>query len=128
MEGSQDQREHERIAAAFVSARQGAEGLPDYPGAIPEALESAYQVQDHAISLMKDDIGGWKVGRIMPPLDAHYGSDRLAGPIFKKSIVQADLKTPVSMPIFREGFGAAEAELLMRIGQDSDPAKPEAAP
>ncbi|MBB5685299.1 2-keto-4-pentenoate hydratase [Sphingobium boeckii] len=123
MEGSQDQREHERIAEAFVSARRDAQGLPSYPGTIPEALESAYLVQDCAIAMTSDGIGGWKVGRIMPPLDAHYGSNRLAGPIFNASIVSADPQTPVSMPIFRDGFGAAEAELLLRIARDPDPAK-----
>jgi 2-keto-4-pentenoate hydratase len=99
-----------QIAEAFVEARREKRGLPEYPGDIPAALEEAYVVQDHAIALDGRQIGGWKVGRINPPRD---GVDRLAGPIFADSIVEA--RDGLEMPIFGAGFGAAEAEFLLRL-------------
>jgi 2-keto-4-pentenoate hydratase len=100
------------IAQSFVDARRDGRSLPDYPGTIPVALADAYAVQDAAIALNAAEIGGWKVGRINPPID---GIDRLAGPIFMRQIVDA-LPDPVAMPVFVGGFGAAEAEFLLRIG------------
>lgn len=123
MDISQGGTEHRRIAEAFVAARRGAKALPDYPGAIPESLESGYQIQDHAIRLFGGSIGGWKVGRIMPPLADHFGSDRLTGPIFASGIFFGGDGKPVSMPVFADGFGAAEAEFLLRIGSAPNPAK-----
>ncbi|HVI99976.1 MAG TPA: fumarylacetoacetate hydrolase family protein [Sphingomonas sp.] len=100
------------IARSFVFARREARGLDRYPGAIPPTLAAAYEVQDAAIALDGTTIGGWKVGKIDPPVD---GSNRLAGPIFVRHIV-AETDAPVAMPVFSEGFAAAEAEFLLRIG------------
>lgn len=100
-----------RIAAAFVSARREARALPDYPGALPTELDQGYAVQDAAIGLMGERIGGWKVGRVNPPIGDVV---RLAGPIFADRIVEADDDAP-EMTIFSDGFGAAEAEYLLRI-------------
>jgi len=100
------------IARSFVDARRAGRALPDYPGTVPVALADAYAVQDAAIALNEAEIGGWKVGRINPPID---GVDRLAGPIFTRQIVTASAE-PVAMPVFVGGFAAAEAEFLLRIG------------
>jgi 2-keto-4-pentenoate hydratase len=102
--------EARRIAETFVEARRESRGLPEFPGDIPAALDQAYAVQDHAIAFDGRPIGGWKVGRINPPRD---GVDRLAGPIFSDCIVQA--RNGLEMPIFGQGFGAAEAEFLLRL-------------
>lgn len=99
------------IAQSFVEARRAGRSLPDYPGRVPVALADAYAVQDAAIALNEAEIGGWKVGRINPPID---GVDRLAGPIFTSQIVKATGE-PVAMPVFVGGFAAAEAEFLLRI-------------
>lgn len=123
MEETQAGIEQDRIAEAFVSARRAARGLADYPGTIPESLKSAYSVQDTAIRLHGDSVEGWKVGRIMPPLDAQFGADRLAGPIFGATVFFDQVGKPVSMPVFEDGFGAVEAEYLLRIGTQPDPAK-----
>lgn len=125
---SHDGAEYQGIAARFVAARRDVRGLADYPGAIPQTLDNGYAIQDRAIGLTNLPIGGWKVGRIMPPLSERYGSDRLAGPIFVPTILAVDAASrtdgkPVSMPIFAEGFGAAEAEFLLRIGAAPDPQK-----
>jgi 2-keto-4-pentenoate hydratase len=113
--------ESERIAQAFVAARRDARALPDYPGSRPETLEAGYAIQDHAIALRGSAVGGWKVGRIWPPLDAKLGTNRLAGPIFTDQIVA---EAPgLTMAVFDGGFGAGEAEYLLRIGTAPDPAK-----
>lgn len=106
--------EGERIAQAFVTARRDAQTLAQYPGRRPETLAEAYAIQDHAIALRRVAVGGWKVGRINPPIDRELGTNRLAGPIFADRIV--DAAPGLSMPVFEGGFGAAEAEFLLRIG------------
>jgi 2-keto-4-pentenoate hydratase len=106
----------EKIAARFVAARTTGTSLPNFPGDIPTTLADAYRVQDIAIARIAGDIGGWKVGRIFSPLAEQYGSDRLAGPIFKKSIHVASSAAPQTGLVFSGGFGAVEAEFLFRIG------------
>ena len=107
------------IARAFVDARRSGSALPDFPGEIPVTLDAAYAVQDAAILLTERPVVGWKVGRINPPID---GVDRLSGPIFATTVFDAT-DDSLRMPIFADGFGAAEAEFLIRIGTAPDPAK-----
>lgn len=107
------------IAARFLAARRAAEGLTGYPGDLPATLEEAYRIQDEAIAAWGQRVIGWKVGRILPPLSGHFGTDRLAGPIFA-SRDTADAHEP-SMPVFAHGFAAAEAEYLLRIGHAPEP-------
>jgi 2-keto-4-pentenoate hydratase len=104
------------IAARFLAARRAGAGLTDYPGVLPETLEEAYGVQDHAIAAWNRPVIGWKVGRINPPLSDHFGVDRLAGPIFASETAAQDGRAP-DMPVFAEGFAAGEAEFLLRIGR-----------
>lgn len=107
----------ESVAQAFVAARQAGGALPDYPGQRPETLEDAYAIQARAIALMNAPVVGWKVGRIGDALVDRYGANRLAGPIFPDHVVRAELSTsPPEMPVFAEGFAAAEAEFLLRLG------------
>lgn len=108
-----------QIAQSFVEARRAGHGLPDYPGPVPTDLDTGYVVQNVAISLIDDHVAGWKVGRINPPIQ---GIDRLAGPIFAAAVFDA-APEPVAMPIYVDGFGAAEGEFLLRIGAGFDPAK-----
>lgn len=111
-----------RIARTFVDARRNGHAVPDYPGTLPTTLTEAYAVQDDALSLAEGEVVGWKVGRINPPID---GIDRLSGPIFAGSVHDQAEPTanPVAMPVFADGFAAAEAEFLLRIGTAPDPAK-----
>lgn len=108
-----------QTAGAFVAARRAARGLPDYPGDQPTSLADAYAIQAHAIELTGEPVAGWKVGRINPPLDRRFGSNRLAGPIFAAQIMPG-AGVP-AMPVFADGFAAAEAEFLLRIGTTPDP-------
>lgn len=107
------------VADAFVAARRDRRALADYPGAMPTDLVSAYRIQDAALRLAQDTVVGWKVGRINPPID---GIDRLSGPIFAGQVADAATGS-AAMPVFADGFAAAEAEFLLRIGTAPDPAR-----
>lgn len=110
------------IARAFVEARRAGTGLPDFPGAMPATLADAYAVQDAALALADGRVAGWKVGKIAPEVE---GQNRLAGPIFADQVVDAsgEIADEPSMPIFADGFGAAEAEFLLRLAVTPDPDK-----
>ena len=103
------------IAQAFVQARSESRPLSAYPGVRPETLEEGYAIQDEAIGLAKGAIVGWKVGRIIAPLDARFGANRLAGPVIGDT-VREFTGNPVEMPVFAGGFAAAEAEFMLRLG------------
>ncbi len=113
----------EDIARTFVDARRDRRAIAAYPGPAPQSMDDAYSVQDSAIRYDGRTVGGWKLGRINPPHLERLGANRLAGPIFVDQIVAAPGGADVAMPIFAQGFGAAEAEFLLRIGTAPDPAK-----
>lgn len=115
--------EGQKIAEAFVHARKSGTILHDYPGTRPESLKEAYAIQDHALEVWNRPIGGWKVGKINPPLDDRLGANRLAGPIFEDVIVKAGA-SPGIMPIFHGGFAAVEAEFMLRISPPSGITEP----
>lgn len=112
----------EQIARAFVDARRTGVALADYPGDMPGSLADGYRVQDAALALSSRAVAGWKVGKIDPPFD---GTNRLAGPIFADQIVigEGGDGAYADMPVFADGFAAAEAEFLLRLGTAPDPAK-----
>ena len=103
------------VAEAFVDARRRARGLAAYPGEAPIDLAAAYRIQAHAIRLDGRAVAGWKVGRINPPEDARLGTNRLSGPIFADTIVAVHNGAVPAMPVFAEGFAAAESELLLHV-------------
>ncbi|HQS68112.1 MAG: 2-keto-4-pentenoate hydratase [Novosphingobium sp. 28-62-57] len=105
----------DHVAKAFVDARHAARALPVYPGIAPHNLAAAYTVQDRAIAIDGRVVAGWKVGRINVPLDSQLGANRLAGPIFADSIVDAAAGDTPHMPVFAGGFAAAEAEMLLHV-------------
>lgn len=116
------------IAKAFVDARKNGTVLAEYPGNRPSDLATAYAIQDCALSLWEREVGGWKVGKINPPQDELLGANRLVGPAFADQIFLAGEKRHV-FPIFAGGFGAVEAEYMLRIApQGGDlPCDPEKA-
>lgn len=115
--GLQDGSPSAEIAEAFVGARRAARALDRFPGEIPTSLASAYMVQDAAIALAGQPIGGWKVGRIAPTLQAAMGANRVSGPIFATNIWRSS-DAPVRLPVILGGFAAAEAEIALEIGAD----------
>ena len=108
----------EQVARRFVEARLSAKALGDYPGPMPDDLQSAYAIQEAAIALWPDKIAGWKVGRINPPDSDKYGEIRLAGPIFARAVFKASHGV-VDFPVFAGGFAAVEAEYVFEIGEDA---------
>lgn len=110
----------DEIARAFVAARRTGAALSDYPGALPETMDAAYRIQARAIALFDAPILGWKVGRIPDPLVAVHGNNRLTGPIFAGSVVEAGAGEIPDMPVFGGGFAASEAEYLLRIARLPD--------
>ncbi|HSD69883.1 MAG TPA: hypothetical protein VLB07_10025 [Woeseiaceae bacterium] len=111
------------IASKLVSARLAARPLKDYPGEIPQDLATGYICQDFAIDLWPDEIRGWKVGRIPPALEDVFHSDRLAGPIFGRSIRHASNGEALEMRVFEGGFAAIEAEFVAVIAADAPAGK-----
>lgn len=109
------------IAGRFLAARRAAEGISGYPGDMPGSLEEAYRIQDAAIAAWPHSVRGWKVGRVAPPFTSQFGTDRLAGPIFR--VAEASEDRDAIMPVFADGFAAGEAEFLFRIGSAPAPGK-----
>ena len=110
------------VAARLVSARLDARPLEAYPGSPPTTLEQGYLVQEVAIHLWPDEIVGWKIGLVPPPLREKLGSDRVAGPIFSRAVRKANSGV-VEFPVFEGGFAAVEAEFVFRIGRDAPAGK-----
>jgi 2-keto-4-pentenoate hydratase len=117
-----DQDSVGEIARAFVGARRAARGLPAYPGTLPDDLDLAYRIQDAALAEDGRPVAGWKIGRINPPFDSRFGTNRLAGPIFDGTIAH---QNGAALPVIAAGFGAAEAEFLLQLGHAPDPARAE---
>lgn len=111
------------IAGSFVAARKDARALDGFPGEPPPNLDASYRVQDEAIALWPDEIAGWKIGRVQAHQAAALGADRLAGPIFKHLVWNAD--GDVAFPVYENGFAAVEAEYVFRIGKDAPADKTE---
>ena len=107
----------DEIATSFVNARKAAKGLPAFPGEKPTTLHQAYAIQNAAVGLWGAPVLGWKVGRINGADIERYGVDRLAGPIFAPLI--DGLHGPVETPMFADGFGAVEGEVIFFIGEDA---------
>lgn len=123
--GSTASEDAPTIAESFVTARLSNTALDQYPGDIPANLSAAYVIQDLAIDLWPDQIGGWKVGRIPPHLEDDFGCDRIAGPIFNESINDVIGGNTPDMPVFVGGFAAVEAEFVAVIASDTPADKSE---
>jgi 2-keto-4-pentenoate hydratase len=109
------------IAGRFVRARQQGASLPDFPGQIPDNLVTAYRVQDIAIAQWPDRVVGWKVGYIAPERRDASGDERLLGPIFDRALQMATgshLTASLDFQVFSGGFGAVEAEYVLRLDAD----------
>ena len=107
------------MAAAFVKARRSAGSFTQYPGTQPPDLASAYRCQDEAIALWHDAVVGWKVGWIPEPHSTTYGSQRLVGPIFGRSVHRVLPGAIQDAPVFARGFAAVEAEFVFQLAKDA---------
>lgn len=102
-----------------------AETLPGFPGALPDSLDGAYAIQAASIARWADTVAGWKIGMIPADLRLRVGQERLAGPIFKSSIVGIEPGATRTMPIYAGGFAAVEAEFILELGCAIHPSKKE---
>lgn len=103
------------VARAFVDARRSRTAITRYPGMPPASLAAAYAIQDEALSLWGEPVGGWKVGRINPPLDGRLGADRLAGPALARNIIESRDGAITRFPAIAGGFAAGESEFMVRL-------------
>jgi 2-keto-4-pentenoate hydratase len=107
------------IAKKFVAARLRGSSLAEFPGTIPSNLEVAYLCQEAAIPRWPDVIAGWKIGLVSSDVENAPGQMRLAGPIFRRSVIHASsVAPPVIFPVFVGGFAAVEAEFVFEISRD----------
>lgn len=107
------------IAEAFVDARLRGGSVPGFPADIPEDLATAYRVQDLAIARWPDRVVGWKVGYIAPERRDASGDERLLGPIYARQL--STRAEDAAVPVFVGGFGAIEAEYVLRLQTDAPP-------
>ena len=114
-------------ARSFVSARQAAVALPEFPGGrLPPDMASGYTVQETAIGLWKDEIAGWKVGLVPPALQPSMGTTRLAGPIFQRGVIhRQDGDAATRLPGIPGGFAAIEGEMVAVARVDAPATKTE---
>ncbi len=115
------------IADSFVSARRQGRALAAFPGDIPDDLVTAYRVQDLAIAQWPDRVAGWKVGFIAPERRDASGDERLLGPIFARQL-QLTTGGQLRFQVFAGGFGAVEAEYVLRLDADAPADKTEWTP
>jgi 2-keto-4-pentenoate hydratase len=106
------------IVNSFVQARMQARALNEYPGTVPETLETAYRCQELAIERWPDRIAGWKVARIGAAAQSVYPEERLIGPVFSSNVRFAKSIDAIDCPVFEGGFAAVEAELVIRVAGD----------
>jgi 2-keto-4-pentenoate hydratase len=106
----------DHIVTTFHQARLAARPLPGYPGAeVPATLAEAYAIQRASISAWPDRVAGWKVAAIQPQWRAAYPAERLAGPVFSRSLIRAG-HDAVEFPVIEGGYAAAEAEFAVLLG------------
>lgn len=114
------------IAAALVAARRRGVALARFPGAVPDTLEQAYAIQLHAIDLSKEEIAGWKVGRITGAWQQRFGIDRFIGPVFARGVTRARADEDSVFPLIAGGSAAFEAEFIYVADRNLDGRDPAA--
>lgn len=113
----------EMVAEQFVRARLAGQPLPQYPGALPDTLATAYRCQDLAIDRWPDAVVGWKVARIGAAWARQFPEERLVGPVFQRNLRWARTGQVVDCPVIDGGFAAVEAEIVLQVSEDAPPRK-----
>ena len=118
-------QELDEISKRLVAARSNAEALHEFPGELPATLADAYAVQSASIARWPDEIMGWKVGMVPGEFRSSLQAERLAGPIFKSSIFEAEAGSSNRMHIYSGGFAAVEAEFVLKLATTIQPVERE---
>lgn len=101
------------VVAKLLAARRSGAALPAFPTPLPSTLAEAYAVQQRLTAALGAPVLGWKVGRIPSALTEALGSDRLAGPVLR--VANLDRELSGAAPVFLDGAGAIEAEVMLRL-------------
>ncbi|TXR54692.1 2-keto-4-pentenoate hydratase [Reinekea thalattae] len=114
-----------QLSNTIFSARRDNTILDVYPGQPPATLEEAYAVQDLSIKANPDVITGWKIGMVPPEFREQLGAERIMGPAYK-SVTHFVGRSHsddecLQLPVFKGGFIAVEAELVIEIAEDIAP-------
>lgn len=108
----------DKIARAFVTARQEARALDAFPGSVPPDLATAYRVQEAVLKFQTRSVVGWKIAVIRPDYRDRYTADRLVGPVFAGTIQSATDGATIDTAVYAGGFAAVEAEFAFRMARD----------
>lgn len=107
------------VAQALVDGRFRRSSRAGFPGRLPASLAQAYEIQCVATELWRDEIAGWKVGRILGEEAAAFGEDRFIGPIFASSVTCAAGEATSEFPMIAGGAACFEAEIVAIVGRDA---------
>ena len=67
------------VSDKLVRSRLMATPLSSFPGPLPRDSQTAYAIQANSIVNWPDEVGGWKVGGIVPAFREQFAAERLAG-------------------------------------------------
>lgn len=107
------------IAEKLIEARQTRTPLSTFPGTLPDTPEDAYQIQDLCIKGWNDNIVGWKVAGLKAEMHEQFNAKRQSGPVFEKNLRFVDCSEHILAPVYAGGFGAIEAEFVIKLGDVS---------
>ncbi|HWU02709.1 MAG TPA: fumarylacetoacetate hydrolase family protein [Novosphingobium sp.] len=110
---------HAACGKAFARARRAAQGLAQWPGALPQSLAQAYAIQAAAGQAWGKRPGGVKVGRVLGDWADQLGVDRFLGPICAQTIQHTGTGNPASFPIITGGTALLECEIIAVLGADA---------
>lgn len=115
-----DQNVMIEVSRSLVKARRSAIALPEFPGPLFGTLEEAYEVQALSRAAWHDSVVGWKVGGVPAAFIEKAGATHLTGPIFAKNMRRVQDGGHVDVPVFADGFGAVEPEVIVELGASRD--------
>ena len=110
------------ISKKLLAGRLAANPVTQFPGTVPSSLHAAYGIQSASIESWPDKVAGWKVAGVPVDLRKLCGAEKIAGPIFATSVIRARPRTISICPVYRGGFAAVEAEIVLQLGTAITPA------
>ncbi|MEQ8205729.1 MAG: hypothetical protein RIA65_06105 [Woeseia sp.] len=88
---------------------------------MPTSIDQAYEIQFASIAQWPDDVAGWKVARLPPHDRGKFPAERLAGPVFARTVREVEAGAKSVGQIYEGGFAAIEAEFILEIGMKIPP-------
>ncbi len=103
------------IARTFVDTQRNGHSFDDYPSKFAANKAEGYAIQDQAMQISGKSVSGWIGDRVPNCLAASCGSNRIAGCISAKTIINGSRSGVARMPLL-SGFAAVEAEPFLSFG------------